>query len=89
MNARTKFLSHLHNYSLSASYPIMSARVAILGLQDYDALFLEISTSMADFLSCDQSQVSLELQRQGVAHFYYRGILVIRSPGSIEGFHFA
>ena len=89
MNARTKFLTHLRHYAASVSHPIISAKVAILGRQDYDALFLEISTSVADFLSCDQSQVSLELQRQGVAHFYYRGILVIRSPGSIEGFHFA
>jgi hypothetical protein len=86
MNAKVRFSQHLRGYVAIAQLP---AKIAILGSEDYDQLFSEVATSVADFQSCSQSQVSLEFQRQGVAHFYYRGILVIRSPGSREGFHFA
>lgn len=63
--------------------------VAILGGMDYDRLYEEVTTSVADFLSVEQSQVSLELQRKRVPHFYFRRILVLRSPTIVTGFSFA
>jgi hypothetical protein len=76
-------------YAQQNAFPTVNPAVAILGANDYDQLFSEVSTSVADFMSCDQSQISLEFQRKCVAHFYYRGVLVIRSPGVLEGFFFA
>lgn len=86
MSARAKFNEHLNRYRQNTRD---SPTVAILGHREYDPLFLEISTGVADFMSCEQSLVSLEFQRRRLAHFHYGGILVIRSPGSMDGFHFA
>lgn len=88
MSAKEKF-NHWLNVTAACSFPAVSPAVVMVGAHDYDQLYAEVTTSVADFMSCEQSQMSLELQRKRVAHFYYRGILVIRSLGSIEGFHFA
>lgn len=63
--------------------------IAILGYEDYDVLFSEVRTSITDVMACNQSNMSLELQRKRVPHFYYQGILVTRSPFDQTGFHFA
>jgi len=89
MNARDRFTHHWLKFAQACDFPSVSPAVAILGANDYDRLYAEVTTSVADFMSCEQSQVSLEFQRKRVAHFYYRGILVIRSPGILEGFFFA
>lgn len=88
MNAKEKF-NHWINVWVGNWPDATSPAIAMAGYLEYDQLFSEVSTSVADFMSCEQSQVSLELQRKRVAHFYYRGILVIRSCGTQEGFHFA
>jgi len=89
MNAKEKFNHYWLNVATANGFPVSSPGVVMVGAHDYDQLFAEVTTSVADFMSCEQSQVSLEFQRKRVAHFYYRGILVIRSCSVEEGFFFA
>lgn len=88
MNGKDRFTHHCYNAARNREFT-WHPSVAMLGTLDYDQLYSEASTSVADFLSADQSQISLELQRKRVAHFYFRGILVLRSPTIMTGFFFA
>ena len=88
MTAKERFTHHCLHAAQNTPYSWQPS-VTILGHLDYDQLFSEVSTSVADFMSVEQSQVSLELQRKHVAHFYFRGILVLRSPTLVTGFFFA
>lgn len=89
MTSKDKFNHGWLSVTTAAGFPATSPGVVMVGALDYDQLFAEVTTSVADFMSCEQSQVSLEFQRRRVAHFYYRGILVIRSCSVNEGFYFA
>lgn len=89
MTAKDKFNHGWLSVTTATGFPAISPGVVMVGALDYDQLFAEVTTSVADFMSCEQSQVSLEFQRRRVAHFYYRGILVIRSCSVNEGFFFA
>lgn len=89
MTAKDRFTHHCLLFCQRCEFPAVYPAVALVGEVDYDMLFAEVSTSIADFMAVEQSQISLELQRKRVAHFYYRGTLVIRSQSVSEGFFFA
>ena len=88
MTAKDRFTHHYLHAAQNTEFTWQPS-VTILGHLDYDQLFSEISTSVADFMSVEQSQISLELQRKHVPHFYFRGILVLRSLTMATGFYFA
>lgn len=89
MSAKDKFTHYCLLFLQNQGFRTKPPAVVMVGEADYDQLFFEVSTSVADFMAVEQSQISLELQRNRVAHFYYRGTLVIRSPSVPDGFFFA
>jgi hypothetical protein len=60
----------------------------VAGFETFDLLKAEVLSCIADFVPCERTPISTELDKMRVPHFFYQGVLIVRSTSTPHGFMF-